>query len=112
MNNSSVMLGMGHGDHHFQPEIKVHTKHFHKGSEEMQRVGQTLNQIVFIASKNEQFSNYANSRVALDKLLQQAGIHLFSYFPWFYLNSFIAIYTLTSQSVQVPLNSSHFLQQL
>lgn len=70
MSNSSIILGMGRGDHHFQPETKDHTKHFHKGSEEMQRMGQTLNQIVFIASKNEQCKNYANWRVALDKLLQ------------------------------------------
>lgn len=70
LNYSSVILRMGYGDHHFGPEIKIHLKHFHKGSEEVQRMGQTLIQIVSVASRNEQLRNSANSGAALDKLLQ------------------------------------------
>lgn len=45
-------------DHHFEPEIKSHIKHFHKGSEELQRMGQRLIQIVSIASKKEQLRTW------------------------------------------------------
>lgn len=39
LNNSSVILGMGYGDHHLGPEVKTNIKHFHKGSEEVQIMG-------------------------------------------------------------------------